>query len=113
MITVKTHPANREQFNNLKVFCQKFLQICDHLQVVPIIYGSLAFFAYVKDKTIVINDLDFLVPEKFLKKIAKSLSAAKIQSEYSPKWHSIEITDGDLKIEFDSREFWQPGRTTR
>lgn len=107
MILVKIYPANREFFIQLKTFCREILDMCKELGIIPITYGSLAYFGYTKSKNITIKDIDFLIPEDSFEKIIKILKNKKIKYNYSTKWHTLQIFKNDLKIELDSIDYWQ------
>ena len=94
-------------------FGKEILNLCKKAEIKPIIYGSLAMFYYVKDKSIKVNDVDFLIKEKDFIKLVKVLDKNKIKYKYPKKWHTLIITQGKLKIEFDSIDFWQKGLKPR
>jgi hypothetical protein len=109
MITVKEYPANRKHFVRLKEFCKEILGICEETGVIPIAYGSLAFFGYTRDKNVIIHDIDLLVPESSLGKIRKLLQKRKIKYSYRASWHGIKVFKNSLVIELDAAGFWQKG----
>ena len=109
MITVKGYPANKGHFIRLKKFCKEILAICKEAGFAPIVYGSMAFFGYTRDKNIVIHDIDLLVPEKSLVKIRKLLQKRKIRYSYRASWHGIKVFKNSLVIELDAVGFWQKG----
>ena len=104
---IKIYPKNKKHFIELLHFSKEILDLYKKIKIIPIAYGGLVFFAYVKDKKIIVNDLDFLVPESSFKKIIKVLKKKKIKYNYLPKWHIIQIFNGNLKVEMDSIEYWQ------
>lgn len=107
MTSANVYPANKNHFIKLKKFCSKILGILSELDITPIAYGSLAYFYYTKDKKIPVNDIDLLISENSFNKIIKVLKHNKIKHKYSAKWHTLQIFEGDLKIELDSVNFWQ------
>ena len=109
MIQIKEYPANKDFFIRLKFFCREILDLCNQLRVTPIAYGSLAYFGYTKNKTIRVNDFDFLIPEIHFEKIIKVLAKNKIKYNYSAEWHTLQIFNDDLRIELDSIDYWYSG----
>ena len=107
MKKIKIYPANKKYFIKLKEFAKEILELCKKIGVKPIAYGSLVFFGYAKDKKININDIDFLILENTFEKIIKALKKRKIKYNYSEEWHTLQVFNKDLKIEFDSMDFWQ------
>lgn len=106
MNKLKTYPKNKNKFIRLKRFCRIIIGLCDDLGIKPIAYGSLVYFVYLKNKNIKVNDIDLLVSEEDLEKLAKVLKQEKIKHRYLKKWHTIQIFQKDLKIELDSYQFW-------
>ena len=91
-------------------FGQEIVNILDSLEIEPILYGSLAYRYYSKDKKTKVNDVDMLVREKYFEEIQRELRKRKIKSRYSRKWHVLQIFNGKLLVELDSVDFWQKGR---
>jgi len=56
---------------------------------------------------VAVHDIDFLIPENTFEKIIKALKKKKISYNYSEEWQTLQVFKGDLKIEFDSVDFWQ------
>jgi len=107
MRVIKIYPSNKEQVINLEKFAERIISICNKIDVELIAYGSLILFGYTKNKSLMINDIDFLISEKAFVKIMKELDKISIKYDYSKEWPTLQITDGDLKIELDSKDFWQ------
>lgn len=107
MKIINIYPQNKEKFIQLISFTKEILDICKKLDIRPVAYGSLAIFAYTKNKKISVNDIDFLIPQNNFKKIIPELIKKKIKYRYSTKWYVLQIFKGNLKIEMDSVEFWQ------
>ncbi len=107
MRTITIYPSNKEHFIKLKKFADETLYFCNKIGILPIAYGSLILFGYTKNDKIVVNDVDFLIPEGAFEKIIKILKKKKIKYNYSKEWHTLQIFKGKLKIELDSIEFWQ------
>jgi len=106
-----TYPRNKEHYIQLLDFSKKILSLCSDLSISPIAYGSLIYFAYTKDPTLSINDIDFLVTESEMQKLIKYLEEDdRYIFEYYPTWHTMHIEQNHLKIELDSIDFWQKNR---
>lgn len=98
------YPKNKEHFKRLIPFAQKIISICKEVGAEPIIYGSFAHFYHTKDKAMEINDIDLMIPEqgKNFPKIVSLLRKKNIKFEYLPKWETMIITNGKLRVEIDS-----------
>jgi hypothetical protein len=105
MISIKEYPANKEQYVRLMKFGREILDICKSLGITPVVWGSLAYFGYTKDKKAVVHDIDFLVPKDSIKKIMEK----GLKHNYVPEWNLIQIFKDDLKIEFDPIEEYYKG----
>ena len=103
------YPTNKKHFIKLIDFSKELLKICDKIKVKPIIYGSYMLLDYTKNKKLKINDIDFYIREKDLSKVIKVLKEKGINHDYSGKWHTLQVKKGNLKIEFDSLDFWYNG----
>lgn len=106
MKKVRAYPKNKSEYVRLLKFGEEIIQICKDVGVNPIVYGSLAYFAYTKDSKIKINDIDFLVPENSYKKIMKILDSKKIKYNWDPKWPILQVFKGKLLIELDPIDDW-------
>ena len=109
MVIIKAYPANKRFFIRLKAFCREVVDICENLGVTVVAHGSLAYFAYTKDKNININDIDFLIPEDSFEKMAKILTERRIKHRHIAKWHTLHVFENNLRIEFDSIDYWYSG----
>lgn len=97
-------PANNEKFKEVLAFGKQILEICTTLNVQPIVYGSLAYFAHTQDESLPVNDIDFLVPEEFFDDLMKELDGLEgVRYEKMP-YHSIECFKGDIEMDLDSIE---------
>jgi len=101
-----SYPANREHFARLVPFAQRIIAVCKENGMRPVIYGSFAHFAYTGDKGMNVNDVDIYLDEKDYPKLLRLLKKEKIKAEYNPKWHTLVIKKGDLRVEVDSIDFW-------
>jgi hypothetical protein len=106
MERVTAYPKNKQNYLGLLKFGRKVQKICKHAGVNLIAYGSLVLLAYTKINNIIVNDIDFLVPESSFKKIINTFEKNKINYKYKPKWHTIIALKGKLKLEIDSIDFW-------
>lgn len=105
-----TYPKNKEQFLKLKKFAKKILLLCEEAKINPILYGSFMIFYFTKNKNLKVNDIDFYIKENDFKKLVKILQSKKIKFEYPKEWHTLQVIEGDLKIEFDSIDFWNKSK---
>lgn len=101
---MKKQPANKEQFQKVLAFGDEILQLCSELSITPIVYGSLAYFAHTKDESLPVNDIDFLVPEKFFDQLLKKLSEMKGVTFEKMPYHSIEVYKDGIEMDLDSME---------
>ena len=107
VIKISDFPKNSNHFLRLKFFCKEILEACNEVKIKPIAYGSLAFFAYTRNKNWKVNDIDLLIPESGFMKVIPMLKKKRIKYDYSKEWHTLGIMKGNLKIEFDSKDYWQ------
>ena len=63
MITLKVFPKNKDHFARLLNFLKEILNICDSLNISPMLNASLAVFTYTKNKNMRVNDVDLLIPQ--------------------------------------------------
>ena len=96
-------PANNELFQELLKFEETVLNICNKLEIKPIIYWSLSCFYYTKDENMSVNDLDFLVSEDIFPELIKMFEQNNISYEQK-SWQSIVVSVNNLEIDFDSIE---------
>lgn len=99
-------PKNKDQFEKLKEFAKDIISILQSLDAEPILWGSLAYFAYVKPKDFTINDIDFLVPKDCLAKVIDILKQRSIRYNYVEGWDCLQIFKDDLRIELDPIEYY-------
>ena len=105
MIVLDYFPRNKDRFLRLIEFCKEVLDICSDFGISPILNGSLAVFAYTKDEGMSVNDVDLACSEKEFPKIISALEERRISYKLK-EWHVLQIWKDDLKIEFDSVEYW-------
>ncbi len=106
---IKIYPKNKSHFIKLKRFGKQIINILNKIDANPIIYGGLGFFAYSKNKDVIIRDIDIFIQEKFFSKFIEILNQKKISHKYHKKWHTIQIFKDGLKLEIDSKDFWYKG----
>ncbi|MBU1136411.1 MAG: GNAT family N-acetyltransferase [Nanoarchaeota archaeon] len=96
-------PKNKRYFKKLIPFAQRIIQTIEDGGIPTIVYGSFAHFYHTKDKTMNVNDIDIMVPEhkKNLQKISSILKKSNIKHNYYPKWETLIIKKGMLKVEVD------------
>lgn len=105
----EVYPINKEHFIKLKKFAKKIIILCKDEKLNPVIYGSFMLFYYLKDKKLKVNDIDFYIKEKYFLKLMDILNKNQIKYIHSPEWHTLQIFNGNLKVEFDSINFWYKG----
>ena len=111
MIVLDYFPKNKDRFLRLIEFCKEVLDICSDLGLSPILNGSLAVFAYTKDRTMMVNDVDLACSEKEFPKIISVLEERSIRYKLK-EWHVLQIWKDDLKVELDSLEYWYKDLST-
>ena len=104
-------PQNSEHFLQLLAFYQEMIPVCHDLHITPLLTGSLAVFAYTRNPTIRVNDIDLACSESAFPRLSCALAAQDMWSEMKA-WHVLQVRKDDLKIEFDSIEHWLAGVPT-
>lgn len=100
------YPANKKHFKKLVQFAQKIILMCQKNNITPVIYGSFAHFYHTRDKKMKVNDIDLLIPRKDLPKLAKLIEKRGLKMDYLPKWNTLIIEEGKLRVEVDAIGFW-------
>jgi hypothetical protein len=100
------YPSNKKHYNELIKFGKKIIEICKKEKINPIIYGSYMLFHFTQDPSLKVKDLDFYINEEDFPKLIESLNKNKIKHKYSKKYHTLQVFKENLKIEFDSIDFW-------
>jgi len=98
---MKTYPKNKGKFLKLIEFAKTITKLLESKGIKLIVYGSLAFFIYTRDKNSYVNDIDFLTPKNSSKKIVEILRENNIDYKYFPKYRMIQVFHNGLKIELD------------
>ena len=98
-------PKNREHFSRLLEFCEEFITICTDLAIEPVLTGSLAVFGYARNQAMMVNDIDLACSEIEFPRLCRALGAKGITHELKA-WHTLQVRKDDLKVEFDSMEYW-------
>ena len=98
------YPKNSAHFKRLIPFAQKIIQIIEREGIPTVVYGGFAHFYHTKNRGMNVNDIDIMIPEhkKNFPKIVRALKISKIKHHYYPKWETLIIKKGDLKVEIDS-----------
>jgi len=107
-IILDGYPKNKEKSVKLIEFFKAILDICKDLNIGPVLDGSLAVFAYTKNKNITINDIDLSVSEAEFPRIINALEKNGIKHDLK-EYHVLETLKDDLKIGFGSAERWSRG----
>jgi hypothetical protein len=105
MIAINSFPRNKDHFTRLAIFAREILDICKNLNITPILDGSLAVFAHTKNPDMDVNDIDLSCSEAEFPKLIIALESRGISYQLR-EWHVLQITQGDLKIELGSQEYW-------
>jgi hypothetical protein len=105
MLKLKSLPKNPDRFEKLLEFTNEILDICQKLGIVPVLSGSLAVLAFTGDETIQVNDIDLSCKESDFPRIVEYLQCSGIEYRLM-EWHVLQLFRGDLKVEFDSQEYW-------
>ena len=105
MIRLSLFPKNKDKFARLIEFCKEILYICDELHIAPVLSGSLAVFAYTQNQDMNVNDVDLSCSETEFPKITNVLIERSVSYKLR-EWHLLQIFRDDLKVEFDSVEYW-------
>jgi hypothetical protein len=99
------YPENKEHFFRLLEFYEVINGICQELTIEPVLNGSLAVFGYTRNQVMKVNDIDLACSEMEFPRICRALDAKCI--DYVVKdWHVLQVRQEDLKVEFDSIEYW-------
>lgn len=106
MNNINKSPRNKKHFSKLVNFASKIIKLCKKAKITPILYGSAAHFIHTQDTSVKINDIDLWIREKEYPQLIKELKNNKINYEYVPKWHTLIIKIGKLRVEIDSIDFW-------
>src|SRR5688500_17481780 len=105
------YPNNKAYFLRLLEFCKEILAICGGLGIVPVLNGSLAVFAYARGPSIKVNDIDLACSELEFPSLRRALDAKGI-AHVTKEWHVLQVRRDNLKVEFDSIEYWMAGLPT-
>ncbi len=105
MITLNGYPRNKNKVFRLIEFFKEILDICNALDITPVLDGSLAVFAYTADQAMLVNDVDLSCPEAEFPRIIDVLEEQG-KSYKLREWHVLQILRDDLKIELGSIEYW-------
>ena len=108
MITLGSFPKNKDKFVRLIDFFMEVLDICNELDISPVLNGSLAVFAYTEDQEMNVNDVDLSCSETDFPRIIHVLEKRSINYKLQ-EWHVLQILRSDLKVELDSVEYWYKG----
>lgn len=105
MIVIDGFPKNRGKFLKLIEFLKQLIEVCNELGIKPVLNASLAVFVYTKNTEMDVNDIDLLIPESQFSNIIRLLESKGIEYQLK-EWHVLRVLKDDLKIEFDSIDYW-------
>lgn len=111
MFILDRSPKNNNEFIRLVHFLKEILVVCKSLDIEPVLSGSLAVFAYTKNQTLRVNDIDLACSEHDFPRIIKMLDNEHIEFRLKD-WHVLQVWQDDLKVEFDSMEHWMQNLST-
>ncbi len=112
MIEIRNEcPQNSEHFFRLLGFYQEVVPVCHDLHITPLLSGSLAVFAYTRNPMMRVNDLDLACSESAFPRLNCVLAAQGVEAEVRA-WRVLQVRKADLKVEFDSLEYWFAGVPT-
>jgi hypothetical protein len=105
MIEATTPPRNADHVRRLLDFAPDVLAVCDDLGIEPILDSSLAVFAYTREPSLEVHDIDLACPEADFPRLQESLEARGIECRSKP-WHVLQAHRNGLKIDFGASEHW-------
>ena len=105
MIDVGVLPTNEEHVSRLLAFCAEIVGVCEELGIDPVLSSSLAVFAYTRDPQMIVNDIDLSCSERDFPRLARALQLKGCACNVTD-WNVLQVRRDELKVEFDSREFW-------
>src|SRR4030042_6688518 len=110
-IILQGFPRNKDKYVRLIEFFKEILDICGEIDIHPVVDGSLAVFAYTRNKNIDINDIDLSISETEFPKIIRVLKTKGIKYR-SRDFHVLEVIKDDLKVGFGSADQWSTNLPT-
>jgi hypothetical protein len=105
MLTLDGFPKNKEKFVRLIEFYKEILDICNDLNIAPVLNGSLAVFAYTGYQEMNVNDIDMSCSEADFPRIIRALEEKGIDYKLR-EWHVLQVLRDELKVDLDSVEYW-------
>ena len=104
-LTLDGFPKNKDKFVRLIEFFKKTLDICNDLNITPVLDGSLAVFAYTGNQEMNVNDVDLSCPEADFHRIIEALEQKGLNYKLR-EWHVLQVLQDDLKVDLGSAEYW-------
>jgi hypothetical protein len=104
-VRLDVDPRNREHFAQLLEFTREIVAICESIGIEPVASGSLAVLFHTKDQEIEVHDVDLSCPESDFPRLLAALAERGIAGSVT-EWHVLQARRNDLKVEFDSQEYW-------
>jgi bacillopeptidase F (M6 metalloprotease family) len=99
------YPRDKERFVRLIGFFKEVLDMCNELNITPVLDGSLAVFAYTANQDMTVADVDLSCSEAEFPRLMSILNERKIGFKLKT-WHVLQIWKDDLKVELGSMEYW-------
>lgn len=98
-------PRNHEHFHKLMAFLGEVLAVCNEIEIRPLLTSSLAVLAYTQDPAMEVHDVDLSCAEADFPRLRRTLEEHGISCRITD-WHVLQARRADLKIDFDSTEYW-------
>jgi hypothetical protein len=107
MLKIEKSPKNKKHVEELLDFYEKIKLICHELNIQPIMYGSLIYFAFSRETKYKVNDLDIIIPLKDILKLKQYFEKFNFKIHFIEGWNSLQVFDGRLTIKFDPIEDYE------
>ena len=105
MLKINTYPKNKKHVIKLLEFYKELETYFKILNIKPVVWGSLIYFAYTQDKNYEIHDIDLLLPLNRIYDTRKQLEkSGKYTIKFIEDWNILQIFKNDLLIEVDPLE---------
>ena len=102
----KQSTEQEKTLSSLIPFGKELLQYCGEINLLLIVYGSLAYLFHTNDKDIAINDIDFLIPKNRFSDLIEMVKGHPELRYEETTYNSIKVFKDNLKIAFDSIEHY-------
>ncbi len=103
-LVIDTYPTNKEHYLKLLAFAKEVVEKLRAEGIGPVLWGGLAYFAYSRDESYNVSDMDLLIPEKQLSLALRTLKESPWTVDYIDGWDSIVVRKSQLRVELDPLE---------